>query len=172
MSANGEIFDVPTAVVETTMEHLRSKGREDEEGVVLWRGTFSPARITGVIVPQQETGVGRFVVPLLERQRISRELAGTGDVIVAQVHSHPEAAFHSPIDDHEAIPRRVGAYSLVVSDFGRRSSIFDDAALFQLGADGSWRPVPIGVFRVATTTRRKGIRWLIAKLKSFVRSRI
>lgn len=172
MNVNGETFDLPVPVVDATMEHLSSKGREHEEGVVLWRGTFSPARITGVIVPQQETGVGRFVVPLRERQRISRELAGTGDVIVAQVHSHPEAAFHSPIDDDEAISRRVGAYSLVVPDFGRRSSIFDDAALFQLGADGSWRRVAIDVFRVATTTRRKGIRWLIAKLKSFVPSRI
>jgi hypothetical protein len=171
MSVAGDHLVIPPAVIVATMEHLRSKGRVEEEGVVLWRGTLSPARVIGVIVPEQETGVGRFIVPLRERHRISRELAGTGEVIVAQVHSHPGAAFHSPTDDTEAIPRRVGAYSLVVPDCGSRSSIFDGAALFQLSADGSWRPVPIAVLRIATT-RRKGIRWLIGTLKSFVRSRI
>ena len=104
-----------------------------------------------------------------ERQRITRSLAGTGEMIVAQVHSHPRRAFHSPIDDEEAIPRRVGAYSLVVPDFGARDDLLDDAALFQLDAVGVWQPASLGTFRLP---RRKGrVKWLIDILKSFGRSR-
>jgi hypothetical protein len=173
----GTSFSVPAGVVATTVAHLRAKGLEESEGVVLWQGTFDPPRITAVIVPEQETSAGRFRVPLAERQRIARMLAGTGEMIVAQVHSHPHHAFHSWIDDEEAIPRRVGSYSLVVPDFGARPHLLDDAALFELQADGSWRPAALATFDVErptslpvpATPRRLG--WLIATLKSFGRSR-
>ena len=176
MSANAT-FDVPTDVVQTTHEHLRAKGATREEGVVLWRGTFEPPRITGAIVPLQDTSEGRFRVSLEERQRLSRQLSGTGEMIVAQVHSHPNAAFHSWIDDKEAIPRRVGAYSLVVPDFGARAGLLDDAALFQLDSAGSWRDGPLDTFRLpltpstSTAPQSKGLRWLIATVKNFGRSR-
>lgn len=162
-------FNVPPAVVRATHDHLRHKGATHEEGVVLWRGTLDPPAITGVIVPEQETSAGRFRVPLAERQRIARKLAGTGEMIVAQVHSHPRQAFHSPIDDDEAIPRRVGAYSLVVPDFGARDDLLEDAALFQLAADSSWQTAPLDTFRPPRPQSR--LRWLIDTLKSFGRSR-
>jgi hypothetical protein len=163
------VFDVPADIARITQNHLRFKGATQEEGVVLWRGTFDPARITAAIVPAQETSAGRFRVPLAERQRITRELAGTGEAIVAQVHSHPRRAFHSPIDDEEAIPRRVGSYSLVVPDFGAREDLLDDAALFQLDDAGAWRPTSLDAFRLP---RPKGlVQWLIDTLKNFGRSR-
>lgn len=172
-----ETFEVPAYVVHTTHDHLRAKGATREEGVALWRGTFEPPRITGAILPLQDTSEGRFLVSLEERQRISRELTGTGEMIVAQVHSHPNAAFHSWIDDKEAIPRRVGAYSLVVPDFGARESLLDEAALYRLDPSGSWRDAPLDTFRfppplfTSTAPRRKGLRWLIATARNFVRSR-
>lgn len=171
-----EAFDVPAYVVATTHAHLRAKGATREEGVVLWRGTFEPPRITGAIVPAQDTSEGRFRVALEERQRISSELSGTGEMIVTQVHSHPNGAFHSWIDDKEAIPRRVGAYSLVVPDFGARAGLLDEAALYQLDACGRWRDAPLATFRLpppstSTAPERKGLRWLIATVKNFGRSR-
>jgi hypothetical protein len=163
------VFDVPADIARITQNHLRFKGATREEGVVLWRGTLDPARITAAIVPAQETSAGRFRVPLAERQRITRELAGTGEAIVAQVHSHPRRAFHSPIDDEEAIPRRVGSYSLVVPDFGAREDLLDDAALFRLDDAGAWRPTSLGAFRLP---RPKGlVQWLVDTLKNFGRSR-
>jgi Prokaryotic homologs of the JAB domain len=171
MTETVPVFVIPDAVAAATMAHLRSKGLEEEEGVVLWRGTFSPPTVTGVIVPEQETDRGRFIVPLRERQRIARLLAGTGEMIVVQVHSHPEAAFHSPIDDEEAIPRRVGAYSLVVPDYGARATVLDRAALFELREDGSWAEVPVALFALTPSPKARGLRWLIDTLKRFVRSR-
>ncbi len=172
MSETVPLFVIPETVAAATMAHLRSKGLEEEEGVVLWRGTFFPPAITGFIVPEQETGSGRFVVPLRERQRIARQLAGTGEMIVAQIHSHPETAFHSSIDDDEAIPRRVGAYSLVVPDYGARATVLDGAALFELREDGSWAEVPvIASFALTLSPKARGPRWLIDIVKRFVRSR-
>jgi hypothetical protein len=167
-----ELFTLPGEVIAATLRHLRAKGAIGHEGVVLWRGTFEPPRITAAIVPAQETGPGRFVVPLAERQRIARSLSGTGEMIVAQVHSHPRAAFHSPTDDAEAIPRRVGAYSLVIPDYGRRADLLDGAALFQLAANGTWQETNVHTFKLAATRRRGALRWLIDTLKNFGRSRI
>lgn len=131
-------FVVPLEVAQVTHAHLRAKGTEVSEGVVLWIGTFEPPVITRAVVPEQETSAGRFRVPLHARQQLTRELAGSGQMLVAQVHSHPQAAFHSPVDDVEAIPRRVGTYSLVVPDFGARPHLLDGAALYQLADDGRW----------------------------------
>ena len=161
-------FAITREIADATRAHLRAQGRHKAEGVVLWRGTFEPPHITAVIVPEQETSMGRFRVPLAERQRIARELAGTGEMIVAQVHSHPHDAFHSPIDDEEAIPRRVGAYSLVIPDFGSRADLLDGAALFELAADGQWRATPLDTFLLPASSG--WLRCLIDTLKSFVRS--
>lgn len=176
-----DVFTVPANVARVTHEHLCTKAREHVEAVVLWIGTFEPPTITRVVVPEQETSVGRFRVPLAARQSLARELAGTGQMVVAQVHSHPDLAFHSPIDDAEAIPRRVGAYSLVVPDFGVRDDLLDGAALFQLDADGRWLPAPTTTFDVpqtfqpaaptAASTRRSVWRRLIDTLKNFGPSR-
>jgi hypothetical protein len=164
-------FVLPAAVVAETKAHLKAKGAIGHEGVVLWRGSFEPPRITAAIIPEQQTGPGRFIVPLAERQRIARSFAGTGEMIVAQVHSHPGAAFHSPTDDAEAIPRRAGSYSLVIADFGHRAGLLDGAALFQLSDASRWEQIPTETFTHAQA-RRGVVRWLIDTLKSFGRSRI
>lgn len=168
MTCRAEPIAVPAAVIRQTQRHLRAQGVDSAEGVVLWQGTLAPPRVTAAIIPAQVVSSGRFEVPLAERQRIARELAGTGAHIVAQVHSHPGAAFHSAVDDAEAIPRRVGAFSLVVPDFGAREDLFDGAALFQLERDGAWRPAPLAAF--LPQPQRSVARWLIDTLKSFGRS--
>jgi hypothetical protein len=141
-------LEVPVDVAATTQKHIREKGHIEEEGVVLWLGRPGLNRVTGIIVPAQLTSRLRFQVPLEERQKISRFLAGSGEIIVAQVHSHGEAAFHSLVDDREAIVRRVGGYSLVVPDFGARETILEDAALFQLATDGRWQQIPTHTIRL------------------------
>ena len=66
-------------------------------------------------------------------------------MVAAQVHSHPELAFHSVADDRWAIVRHHGALSLVLPHFGlrtTRSSFFDDAKVYQLNAADAWIEVP------------------------------
>jgi hypothetical protein len=148
-SSRGATFAVPQEVARLTQEHLRAKGQEMSEGVVLWLGTFEPPRITRAVVPEQETSMGRFRVPLRARQELSRELTGSGQVLVAQVHSHPSAAFHSEVDDAEAIPRRAGAYSLVLPDFGARAHLLEGAALYRLDQSGRWRDAPLSTLSIS-----------------------
>jgi hypothetical protein len=174
-----EPFAVPQAVADLTHKHLRAKGEEVSEGVVLWIGTFEPPLITRAVVPEQRTSAGRFQVPLRARQRLTRELAGSGQVLVAQVHSHPGAAFHSAIDDAEAIPRRRGSYSLVVPDFGARPHLLDGAALYRRDGSGSWLEAPLSTFvipepfapPVNPTTKRSLWQRVTDTLKSCGRSR-
>jgi hypothetical protein len=146
-----ETFSVPQEIARLTQEKLRANGQEMSEGVVLWLGTFQPPTITRVVVPEQETSTGRFRVPLAARQRLARELAGSGQVLIAQVHSHPGPAFHSGIDDVEAIPRRIGAYSLVIPDFGARLHLLDGAALYRLDGSGRWCETSLSTFSVPET---------------------
>lgn len=179
-SPSGEIFAVPKEVALLTHEHLRAKGQELSEGVVLWLGTFEPPMITRAVVPEQKTSAGRFQVPLHARQQLTRELAGSGQVLVAQVHSHPGAAFHSDVDDTESIPRRVGAFSLVIPDFGGRPHLLDGAALYCLEGTGRWLEAPLSTFSIPNTfaaptpatTKRNLWRRLTDTLRSYGRSRI
>jgi hypothetical protein len=141
-------LEVPADVAAATQAHLRAKGVADHEGVVLWVGPPGEPRITRAIVPLQITSRLRFQVPLSERQRISRSLAGSRETVVAQVHTHAEEAFHSVVDDAEALVRRVGGYSLVVPDFAIRPTILDQAALFQLAPDGQWHQIAVESIRL------------------------
>jgi hypothetical protein len=144
-------FVIRPEVAMTTHAHLRAKGEEESEGVVLWLGTFEPPTIVRAVIPEQETSAGRFRVPLRARQQLTRELASSGLTLVAQVHSHPGFAFHSGIDDVEAIPRRTGTYSLVVPDFGARAHLLDEAALYRRDDAGRWVEAPLTTLVVPET---------------------
>lgn len=168
---NNSIFHIPSHILEATQAHLREKGRLQEEGVVLWRGTLNPPQVTDFIIPEQITHTGRFIVPLEARQQLVRQLSGVKEKVIIQVHSHPGEAFHSSTDDEEAIPRQAGALSLVVPDFALRPSLFERAALFQLQKAGGWIQIPVTTVIPAQSaqTKKRGIRWLIAILKNFGR---
>lgn len=89
------------------------------ESVVLWIGTrgASEAVVKRILVPPQAATADHFDVSLAARLEIIRNLASTGDTLVAQLHTHPGSAFHSPVDDRIAIPRHTGALSIVIPGF-------------------------------------------------------
>jgi hypothetical protein len=137
----GEPIIVTPALVAETRAFLREKGQLQpcgHEGVVLWLGAVSGRAVETIVIPKQETGFNYFDVSLVERKRLAHALAGTGQIVLAQVHSHPHEAWHSPVDDERALPRRVGSLSLVVPDHGRRPGLQDGAAMFVLDPDGQW----------------------------------
>lgn len=137
---------VPGPIIAATQQFLRKQGEEPpcgHEGVVLWVGAAASGRVDEMLIPQQRTTRRSFDVPLPERQQIARSMVGTGRAVLAQVHSHPEHAWHSPIDDQRAMPRGVGSLSLVVPEYGRRPSLFDDAALYVLESGGTWASTSI-----------------------------
>lgn len=141
---------VPHEVVENTLEHLRHCGRGFVEGVVLWAGSANhdaPAifEVKALIVPKQmpfasECGVG-VMVDGDELFRINVWLHRNKMTLIAQVHSHPDAAYHSQTDDDLAIVTRAGGFSIVVPDFGIAQFEFGSVVAYRLDTHGRWSEV-------------------------------
>ena len=112
-------FVVPKRIIAESAEVLRSLSNRRRESVVLWMGTYcdEDALVKRLVVPYQHASARHFDVPLHERLRIARQLASCGEKLLAQLHTHPGKAYHSPIDDRLALPRHTGALSIVVADF-------------------------------------------------------
>ncbi len=133
-------------VVESTLQFIRTFGMQGAEALVLWLGNVDAeaAWVTNAFMPKQhpisnENGVGYFVDGDALFQ-LNRHLAESGLRLIAQVHSHPQEAFHSPADDRYAIVTVDGGLSFVVPDFGRGGSNMAKWAVYRL--DGrQWRPL-------------------------------
>lgn len=135
---------VPTAVVLDTWSSLRTFGGSGNEGLVLWLGHVegTTASVREAFTPpqasiQSEDGVGYFVTSqtLFE---LNRELHRSGLRLLAQIHSHPAAAYHSATDDAYAVVTAEGGFSVVVPDFAAGAPDPGTCAFYRLGA-GAWR---------------------------------
>jgi len=133
----------PTAIIDETLAHLRAGGAEACETAVLWLGRRSgdDQTIVEAFRPQQIVDRDFFQIPSEGMRALIAHLRGRQFHILAQVHSHPELAFHSRADDRWAIVRHLGAVSLVIPWFGlktTRGSFLHDVAAFQLDATDRW----------------------------------
>ncbi len=119
---------------------MREFGSHGWELLVLWLGEIEPqegkACVKHAFVPKQkpitsEDGVGYFITghTLFE---LNRDLAETGLRLIAQVHSHPQDAFHSAADDRYAIITAEGGFSLVVPNFGHAAPDPSSWAVYRL----------------------------------------
>ena len=139
LSCSPEIFD-------RTLSVLHEGGSNHCETVVLWLGrrTASPQLITEVFRPEQVVDRDFFKIPASGMRHLLHHLRERQLHLLAQVHSHPEEAFHSRADDVWAVVRHVGAVSLVVPWFGMRTgadTFLEDIAAFQLDASDRWLEV-------------------------------
>ena len=115
-------YVVPRDIVAKSVEQLRSLSDGRREAVVLWTGSrcVDEALVRRIVVPYQRASARHFDVPLRERLRIARQLAGCGEKLLVQLHTHPGRAFHSVVDDRLALPRHTGAISIVIADFAEQ----------------------------------------------------
>ncbi len=134
---------VSPAIVQSTLAELQRFGRAGNEGLVLWLGGVegATARVERLLVPPQESiqsedGVGYFVTSQT-LVALNRFLNETKLRLLAQVHSHPGEAYHSPTDDAYAIVTAEGGLSLVVPDFGLAPADVRAWAVHRL-RDGVW----------------------------------
>ena len=82
-----------------------------------------------------------FEFPAASMAALERKLIRERYMVAAQVHSHPREAFHSIADDRGAVIRHGGALSLVVPDFGLRTtsdSFFTDTKVYRLSMENRW----------------------------------
>ncbi len=137
-------LDCPLTVLESTLEWLRQAGKSNQEGIVLLlgrRGDDGDVAVLEAYRPEHSAEADRFHIPresiavLLEHLRCERLM------VAAQVHSHPDAAFHSAADDALAIVRHVGALSFVVPRFARATTpenFLRESAVFELNSGNRW----------------------------------
>jgi hypothetical protein len=69
---------------------------------------------------------------------LSDKVVSRGWFILAQVHTHPGSAFHSPVDDRYPISNKPGFISIVVPNFGTDPTGVGWAWFVLVGA-GQWR---------------------------------
>jgi len=146
--SNIETVFLPKKLANKTQLFLRTVGQSRKEGLALWVGSIDGRtfRITNILVPRQrgirsDDGVC-VVVSSEEMLRINMELHQSGLFLIGQIHSHPTEAFHSEMDDENAIANRVGSLSLVVPDFAAADFSIATCAVYRLSADGTWNNVP------------------------------
>jgi len=117
---------VKRATIDQMLKTMRDFGSHGWEVLVLWLGEIEPgtgkAHVIQAFVPKQksisnEDGVGYFVDGETLFQ-LNRDLSETGLRLIAQVHSHPQKAYHSKADDRYAIVTAEGGLSLVIPNFG------------------------------------------------------
>lgn len=128
--------NVPRRVVERVQVHLRERGALGVEGVALWAGTRNGSvfDVREGVIPAQtayrtDTGL-LYWVDSDELHRVNLWLHEHALTLVAQVHSHPGAAYHSDTDDAYPIVTKLGSLSVVVPDFARRAFRLADIAVY------------------------------------------
>src|SRR5690349_17803539 len=111
-------------VLVETLRHLQEGGRQGHECVVLWLGRRSEKAvlIEEAYRPLHEAEADLFWISTDGMDALKAILRKRRLMVAAQVHSHPERAFHSMADDRWAIVRHQGALSLVLPHFGLRTT--------------------------------------------------
>ncbi len=146
---------VPREVLDDGQAFMRATGLRGNEGMVLWVGkkdgpTF---QVTNLVIPEQRgvrTSDGICViVEGPELARLNMELYKGKLQLIAQVHSHPSAAYHSTTDDEFAVATRIGCFSLVVPDFATRPFSFAETAIYRINSAGQWLDAPSSLFHIA-----------------------
>lgn len=145
-----DIYRLRRTVWPRTRELLRESGKHGHEAVVLWLGTVldqTTAQITVAIAPRQiayRSADGCAVeVPPQEIDRLVSAL-GPGQFVLARVHTHPSAAYHSPVDDQNRIISHVGAISIVVPYFAAGAVELSACSVNELQTDSTWFELPPG----------------------------
>jgi hypothetical protein len=136
---------VPRELAEAGNDHLREVGLDGLEGFVLWAGERvgnSEFRVRQMIVPEQHglrVGDGVCVtVDGAELFRLNVHLYESKLELIAQLHTHPDAAYHSETDDSYPIATQTGALSIVIPDFAEAPFAISGCAIYRLQAGRRW----------------------------------
>lgn len=139
-------IDVPSTVFRHTLDRLSGSGRAVSESVAYWSGVLHRGRVGAVksaIFAADYEGFASSArhasVSLGAALRIAEEVHRRGEILFAQVHTHPSEAFHSPTDDARPISHRRGFFSLVVPRFGVGVDSISECRAYEHRGGGAWR---------------------------------
>jgi len=110
---------LPEKVLRDTFKVFRDYGNQFLEACALWVGVDSKDifYIKEVWFPLQENSMIDYYVSDIDVHLINVKLNKKNYSAIAQLHSHPNGAFHSCIDDEYPILTLPGSFSIVIPDF-------------------------------------------------------
>ena len=137
-------LEISEGLLEETINRL--KASPDKEKVILWLGkrTSTSFVVNEIFTPIQITDEDFFRIPEEGMNQLMTHLRQHRNMIVAQIHTHPNDAFHSHADDEWAIVRHLGAYSLVLPVFcssTNKDNFLQMVATFVLNNSNKWKKV-------------------------------
>jgi proteasome lid subunit RPN8/RPN11 len=115
----------------------------NKEKVLLWIGEriMDQSIVLEVFEPIQLATSNYFEIPKEGIQEIIDKVKKDKRIVLAQIHSHPDLAFHSRTDDKMAVPRHEGAYSLVLPKFASKTNVknfHNQVAAYRLNNMNLW----------------------------------
>jgi proteasome lid subunit RPN8/RPN11 len=120
------------------------------EGVALLLGRTDG--ITSVCVqavrPRAKTTRGSFEISAAEMAMVVGHATALDLQIVAQVHTHPEQAFHSDGDEEGANIRFDGFVSIVIPNYGAALPSLSDSAIYIFSRAKGWELLPLSSLRI------------------------
>lgn len=139
----GAIFHAPVHLWRATIVELRRYASARSEALVLWGGVVGGNHIvvTGLYVLGHSAQGGTVKATPEELRWLLRVLRSRDEKLVAQVHSHPGEAYHSPGDDAHAATFHDGFLSIVAPYFGMKVRDPDDCAVYEC-EKGCFRRLP------------------------------
>jgi len=132
-------------------EFLRYAGSKRLEGIALFAGQDdgSVFHVREVIIPHQTSMVLEhglmYAVDAVELYDIGVWLFKNKMKLIAQIHSHPQAAFHSEADDRFPIVDTYGGVSIVVPNFASGILNISEWAVFRLSINKEWAQLDVAV---------------------------
>lgn len=121
-----------------TLEKLRACGRGRRECVVYWLAPLASSKVIDEVVhPVHSASVGHYEIDQKWLGQFWTDLADQQKRVVAQVHTHLGAAFHSATDDEWPLIHAPGFLSLVVPN-GALNENTEGLFLTALGKGGVW----------------------------------
>jgi hypothetical protein len=136
----GVVYMLRSGLLDDTQALLRNSSKQGREAYCVWVGELrqGKARVQEAWSVAANAGAAHANVSLDDVLALSDRVASQGWYILAQVHTHPGAAFHSPVDDQFPISNRPGFISVVVPDFAR-DGVGVGWAWFVFEGVGRWR---------------------------------
>jgi hypothetical protein len=140
-----EKIAIPRKILNRTWRYLSKRGKIQLEGVAYWTGSAdsSGGAIKHVIFPksyEEESNI-HLEISDFEVMRLTQKIQDFDEFLLARVHSHPTAAYHSPSDDRGCLSGRIGMISIVIPDFAKSSPDITKAAIYERLSVGTWRQI-------------------------------
>lgn len=129
----GPIY-LPKFIWDETLRSLSQYRTANSECLVYWGGVIGAGKdvvITSLLRPNHSFQGWRVQLDSTEMKNLLRTLRIRDEKLMAQIHSHPGGAFHSPGDDEMATSFHNGFISIVVPNFAKNITLLSECAVFE-----------------------------------------